>query len=188
MSANSSRIKAQFLGMNHGTAQHKLKQLIMLMLIQRTGLDNCFKCGLGIIAANDLSIDHKQPWLYVDSNLFWNLDNIAFSHKRCNRPDRPAYKRAPRNVAPEGQSWCSGHKTYFPSDQFSNDINRPGGKHAYCRECDNTRLTANRTCRICGFYGKPELFRSRTRECKPCFNSRRREYMRAYMQKVRHPN
>jgi hypothetical protein len=34
----------------------------------------------------DFSIDHKTPWLDTDSpvDLFFDLENIAYSHKGCN--------------------------------------------------------------------------------------------------------
>ena len=33
-----------------------------------------------------MSIDHKTPWLHSEDprGLFFDIDNIAFSHKSCN--------------------------------------------------------------------------------------------------------
>jgi uncharacterized protein YdaU (DUF1376 family) len=41
-----------------------------------------------IETADELSIEHKLPWEGVSVKLFWSLDNIAFSHLRCNRNHR----------------------------------------------------------------------------------------------------
>lgn len=35
------------------------------------------------------SIEHKEPWLHNSPELFWDLENITYSHKKCNKPDRP---------------------------------------------------------------------------------------------------
>ncbi len=77
------------LGMSIGTASHRLKKQLMHRLAQRLGEDACFRCGKPILTAEELSIDHKKTWLDIDISLFWDLDNIAFSHRSCNKPDRP---------------------------------------------------------------------------------------------------
>lgn len=41
------------------------------------------------MSADDWSIEHIEPWIGVDPDLFWDLDNITFSHKKCNVVDRP---------------------------------------------------------------------------------------------------
>ena len=38
-------------------------------------------------------------------------------------------------VCPEGTSWCSGHKEFFPIDQFWKDPGRPNGLASQCKEC-----------------------------------------------------
>ena len=81
--------KTQFLGMPISTARSRLVKSIMFSLLQRLGEDTCFKCGGKIVDINTLSIEHKLPWLRVSPELFWDLQNIAFSHVLCNRPDRP---------------------------------------------------------------------------------------------------
>ena len=74
------------LGIHVSTANARLRKMILFRLVVMTGLDNCFVCGAKISAIDELSIEHKQPWLDRDPSLFWDLDNIAFSHRRCNRP------------------------------------------------------------------------------------------------------
>lgn len=85
---NYNQKKKDQLGVDFGTACGRLKKSIMLMLVQECGRDSCFKCGKIIENVDDLTIEHKTPWLDVDSDLFWDLSNISFSHSFCNRPDR----------------------------------------------------------------------------------------------------
>ena len=80
----SNEKKTKQLGMNHSTAQGRLKKRILFMLIQRLKLDSCFQCKNLIVDVDDLSIDHKKPWLDEDTRLFWDMGNIAFSHRSCN--------------------------------------------------------------------------------------------------------
>jgi len=89
MDKNKSTInKNKFLGMSYGKACGKLKKAIMFDLLKQLNKNFCYKCGLEIKVENDLTIEHKNPWLYIDKNLFWDLDNIAFSHSKCNKPHR----------------------------------------------------------------------------------------------------
>lgn len=73
------------LGMNCGTAQHRLTRDMLFKLIQDIKQDICFHCKEKI-TREEFSIEHKVPWL--DSinplELFFDLNNIAFSHKDCN--------------------------------------------------------------------------------------------------------
>lgn len=46
----------------------------------------CHQCGSEIENEQNLSIEHKEPWLDSDDPVgkFFDLDNIAFSHLACN--------------------------------------------------------------------------------------------------------
>ena len=74
------------LDMPFGIARARLIRNIMFQFAQRLGLDICFKCGKKIETKEELSIEHKIPWLNSDTpkELFFDLDNIAFSHILCN--------------------------------------------------------------------------------------------------------
>jgi len=74
----------QQLGMNYSTAMSRLKKLILFDLIQKVGKDVCFQCGRIIEDSKDMSVEHKIPWKNNDPKLFWDLDNIEFSHFLCN--------------------------------------------------------------------------------------------------------
>lgn len=78
-------IKEQ-LGMSRGMASGRLRKSIMFDLVQRLSLDICFKCKKKISLEKELSIEHKEPWLHNIKavKLFFDLENIAFSHLKCN--------------------------------------------------------------------------------------------------------
>lgn len=84
------------LGMSYGTANYRLQRTILFHLIQMAGLDYCFQCGQRIESIKELSVEHKVPWLDSQQprELFFNIDNIAFSHRKCNYA-------AKRNEKPE---------------------------------------------------------------------------------------
>jgi hypothetical protein len=117
----------QQLGMSHGAAANKLRKNILFHLLVCLQQNVCFKCKQVISVAEDLSVEHKEPWEGRDSSLFWDLDNIAFSHCDCNRPH--SYYRSPYNV-PDGMRWCSRHKRALPVSEFYDS--RSG---TYCKVC-----------------------------------------------------
>jgi hypothetical protein len=82
----SNKKKNDQLGMSHGTAVNRLRKNIMFALILRCGLNTCHQCGEKINTPAELSVEHKTPWLDSDDpkGLFFDLNNIAFSHLRCN--------------------------------------------------------------------------------------------------------
>ena len=86
MSKEGNKRKDEQLGMSHGTATARLKKSLMFSLIKETGRNICFQCGKPIESEDDLSIEHKIPWLDSENpkELFFNLNNIAFSHLSCN--------------------------------------------------------------------------------------------------------
>jgi hypothetical protein len=134
MMTDAGRInKRDFLGIDAGTASARLKKALMFSLVVRLSLDICFRCNCRIETPDDLSVDHKQPWLNVSRELFWDLGNIAFSHRACNKTDRP--KLPKKFLSPDGMSWCSGCKRFKDKELFSPDKDRGSGTSATCREC-----------------------------------------------------
>lgn len=141
--------KSAFLGMPHGTACNRLRKMIMFDLLRKHGENVCFKCSEKIKTAEELSIEHKQPWEGVSVELFWSMDNIAFSHLRCNRNHR--YKSGGakrRRVGPEGTAWCRNCKAFLPVSAFSRHRERWNGLQPWCNGCmkarhDKSRRTAS---------------------------------------------
>ena len=76
--------KAEQLGMNPSTASHRLVKDILYKLIQEKG-ELCYRCN-NPMTRDTFSIEHKIAWLDSEDalNLFFDLDNIAFSHLSCN--------------------------------------------------------------------------------------------------------
>ena len=116
--------KKEQLGMSPGTAANRLKKMVLFSVLERHGENVCFQCGEKITSYEDLSIEHKEPWLNEKSELFWDLNNIAFSHLRCNcaaasRPASREFLRSinpnQRKVGPDGMAWCRRHQEFQAS-------------------------------------------------------------------------
>ena len=129
------------LGMNAGTASHRLVRDILFKFILDAG-HTCYRCK-GILTREDFSIEHKEPWL--DSSdpvkLFFDLNNIAFSHKSCNyatvRKVQKNYAHGPYRYAPKGKSWCRGCKDFLLVEKFGNYEPSPNGLYYECKNCTN---------------------------------------------------
>ena len=138
--------KDEQLGMDHTTAGHRLRKMLLFEFAKRLGLDKCFRCRKQL-TIDDFTIDHKEPWLDVGPELFWDVNNIAFSHSKCNilaqrhvgsRLDALhalMRSRSKHLNAPEGMAWCTKHKAYFPKSRFDRDRAQANGVHARCKEC-----------------------------------------------------
>lgn len=87
------RKKSQ-LGMNPSTASNRLVKDVLFKLAKDAG-HTCFQCK-GELTRDTFSIEHKVPWLDSEDpiGLFFDLDNIAFSHLGCNVGARRREKAA----------------------------------------------------------------------------------------------
>lgn len=74
--------------MNESTARNRLHKDILWSFIVKTGQDVCCKCGLKMDRGT-FSVEHVTPWLDSSDpiSLFFDLDNISFSHLTCNISD-----------------------------------------------------------------------------------------------------
>lgn len=137
---DSNARKSALLGMPHGTASYRLRKMILFNLLQKHGENVCFKCSQLIETEKELSIEHKQPWEGVSVELFWSLDNIAFSHRSCNLPH--TYRGNGvwrRRVGPEGTAWCRNCKAFLPVSAFSRHSSRWNGLQPWCNDCYDRR-------------------------------------------------
>lgn len=135
MRTSASR-KSEFLGMPHGTAANRLRKQIMFQLLKRLGENVCFKCAQEIVSADDLSIEHKQPWEGVSVELFWSMENIAFSHRGCNLPH--VYRGggvSKRKNGAAGTAWCVGCQEFLSVTKFSRNRSRWNGLQNHCDDC-----------------------------------------------------
>lgn len=70
--------------MNPSTASARLLKDILFDFVSKSG-HVCFRCK-GTMLRENFSIEHKVAWLDTEDpvELFFNLDNIAYSHLDCN--------------------------------------------------------------------------------------------------------
>ena len=82
----SNKEKTKQLKMSNGKARNRLGKMIMFDFVKKCKLDKCYHCKEKIEKIEHLSIEHKIPWLHSEdpAELYFNLDNIAFSHLSCN--------------------------------------------------------------------------------------------------------
>ena len=71
--------------MNPSTASHRLIKDVLWKLICVTNQSKCHCCGEEM-SRETFSVEHKTPWLDSEDpiGLFFDLDNISFSHLSCN--------------------------------------------------------------------------------------------------------
>lgn len=137
MTYNSNDVKSKQLGMPFGTAMGRLRPKILFNLLKKYGDNICYRCNKKINKSEDLSIDHKQPWLYYpenDNRRFWHMSNIAFSHRRCNILSKRSSIKL-RKIGPTGTIWCSICKEFMPKNKFYKDKFRWHGYRNKCKEC-----------------------------------------------------
>jgi hypothetical protein len=131
----SKRIKEQ-LGMSQGAANHLLRRNLLYKLAARCNMLECFVCELPIEIPEELSVEHKKPWENRSADLFWDLDNLAFSHRRCNR-NRSCGAGPKGRAKQKGYAWCAGCEEELPHASFSFRTRESGNKtpRAYCKSC-----------------------------------------------------
>lgn len=82
----------KLLGEDAITLLRRINRKILFETIKEKNINICYGCGHLIERYEDCTIEHKVSWLNLDNDgksqeLFWDLDNIAFSHHWCNTPD-----------------------------------------------------------------------------------------------------
>lgn len=114
--------KSKQLGMSPGTASAKLKKALMFKLVCMLGLNVCYRCNNIIEDECAFSLDHIEDWL--DSKdpvgLFFDLNNIAFSHLSCNvsaakRANKKYFTEEDRKAAIRKTNAASKRRTYDSS-------------------------------------------------------------------------
>lgn len=129
--------KAAILGMPYGTACHRLRKMILFHIIQRHRENTCFKCGKPIDDIKELSIEHKEPWQIGGASLFWDINNIAFSHLKCNRQSvsLPGTGKSLRKIGVDGMVWCNRCKQFLPVEKFYKNCSNWNGYNNRCADC-----------------------------------------------------
>lgn len=118
--------KSRLMGIPIGTASNRLRKDVMFMLVCRCGMGTCFRCGLPIESAGELSIEHKDSWQASNDPLasFFDLANIAFSHLRCNilassKPNKRFNSLAEKEAAYRGRRTELERARYTPERRRS---------------------------------------------------------------------
>jgi hypothetical protein len=138
--SKSGARKSAFLGVPHGTACNRLRKMVLFEVLRKHGENVCFKCAEVIETPEELSIEHKEPWEGVSLELFWSLENIAFSHLRCNKNHRRKGGGASRRkIGPEGTAWCRQCKEFLPGSKFSRPKSRWNCLQPWCNGCYERR-------------------------------------------------
>ncbi len=70
--------------MPFGTACGRLRKIIIFNLAEIAKMRDCYRCNVYIDNIDEFTIDHKTGWQHVSPDLFWDFENIAFSHASCN--------------------------------------------------------------------------------------------------------
>lgn len=81
---NYKEERKTILGIDPGTVQNKLRKQLLFKYVKLANDNICFQCNKEIETIEELSIEHKIPWLKNGKEYFWDLNNITFSHLRCN--------------------------------------------------------------------------------------------------------
>ncbi len=131
--AKYARIKRDFLGMSSSNAHIMLVRMMLFRLVQQFGLDVCFRCDRKIKTLREFSLDHEKNWLYVDPALYWDLDNIKFSHLSCNSRHRwhPLHQPMPGGAL----MFIVLRRCLDLTSNFHRNRLQPNGYHNYCKGC-----------------------------------------------------
>jgi hypothetical protein len=164
--SNSNQRRSEILGMPFGTACNKLRRIVMFDLLQRHKENVCYKCGKVILRIEDLTLEHKEAWQESGALLFWDLNNIAFSHRQCNLPTGIV-----RREIVDGTLWCSSCKEYKSISCFHKDRKQRTGYGLLCKDCSNSKrrkVKAKGDCKICGAARGTKSFRTGHNICMKC--------------------
>jgi len=127
--------KDEVLEITFGKANNILRRSLLFSFIVKLGINKCYRCNLPMTLDN-YSIEHIESWEYSDTpkELFFDLDNISFSHKFCNNSAGGHVGYSKKNSCRYGHKWTE-ENTYWRT-------RNNGKKQRQCRECN--RLKAQR--------------------------------------------
>jgi hypothetical protein len=131
--------------------------------MKKTSASSAAKLSLSL---KNLTIEHKETWQDVGAHLFWDLANIAFSHRQCNLP-----KGIVRREIIDGTLWCSNCKQYKSITSFRRDRKQRTGYALICKDCSNSKrkeVRAKGNCNKCGAVRGTRAFRRSHNICMKC--------------------
>ncbi|MFF2532424.1 hypothetical protein ACFVS2_26475 [Brevibacillus sp. NPDC058079] len=135
-----NKIKSNQLGMSFGKANQILRKKLMFSLIQKCTLDICFRCNKKIETVDELSLDHKEEWLHSTDpvELFFNLDNVVFSHLKFN-------------ISSNNRNIPKIRRTLKGSNGYKGVYFHKNRKKPY-----QGRIAYNGRCLSCGYFDNPK--------------------------------
>lgn len=117
-----AKLQKEQLGMAMSTARSRLLKSVLYNLLNDSNKNHCFRCKNTIDNEDELSIEHKEPWLHSEDpvEIFFDLGNVTFSHLDCNTKE---------NRGRRGYKWSDAERTQHIQLQ---------GKAVRCIELDMT--------------------------------------------------
>ena len=134
----SNKKKDRLLGEPHGTASARLRKMLLFKLAGLAGLDSCCRCSKKIETVEELSIEHQTAWQSAPDPraAFFNLDDIGFSHLRCNVDARNATNgNTDKDRCEKGHEFTEANTYRFIQD---------GTPRRACRICHRDRMRIKR--------------------------------------------
>jgi len=149
---SSNQKKAKLLGMPFGTANGKLKKMLLWHFATKLKMLVCYHCGELIETLEEFSIEHTEPWMSAADpvGVFFDVEKIAFSHINCNVG--AAIHPNTRKVV-GGKLRCSICGGWFQKDSFHKASRDTTGRTSECKRCaikDILIVPAVLVCCACG--------------------------------------
>jgi hypothetical protein len=94
-----------FSGKSFGSACNRLLKALLFHMAQELKRDKCYRCDHIITSVDQFSIDHKTAWRSAPE-LFFDLNNIAFSHRSCNSRAARRSKIYPNTTIRKQSEWA----------------------------------------------------------------------------------
>lgn len=137
-SKKRSAIVTQKLGQGFTSARKLLLKKIVWDFIVKCDLNKCFRCGLPM-SFEDYSLEHKVAWYNseISKDLYFDLDNISYSHAKCNREHGTKERKTLRTHCKNG--------------------------HEYTAENTRIRKGGARQCRVCESVNSAKWYRNRNK-------------------------
>lgn len=132
--------KIATLGMPHGTASGRLRKMLLFRQLKKHNENVCVRCEKEIETVEELSVEHIKPWEGISAELFWDLNNVAFSHLRCN-VGAPRKGMPPTNkiISSIGFLWCFRCQKEKPENEFHKNSFYHHSHNSECKECKSKR-------------------------------------------------
>ena len=123
----------RLLGQSTGGASYTLYRKLLFKMVQELGRDHCYRCDKIIEDYESFSIDHIDSWWGSGDPqaVFFDLDNIAFSHRKCNEYAGAPAKNAAKTHCPQGH-------------EYNEDNTYRYGNGRYCRTCRREQMQTKR--------------------------------------------